>query len=68
MWGIWDFEKNDWVRPWLLHGNPILAFESKRAACLNATYNFGFSSYSEAKRKGWCEVRPLAAKRQRKAK
>ncbi len=65
MWGIWDFDKNDWVRPCLLHGNPILAFESKRAACLHASRNYGFETYSEAKRRGWCEVLLLVAKHPR---
>lgn len=39
--------------------NPILAFESKQAACRRAADHYGFPTYSEAKRRDWCEVRPL---------
>jgi hypothetical protein len=37
----------------------IVAFSSKRAACKRAAKYFGYESYTEAKRHGWCEVRPL---------
>lgn len=60
-WGIWDCEKNDWHRIFGGRGavNTIPAFSSKAVACKEAAYQFGFNTYTEAKRKGWCEVRPL---------
>jgi hypothetical protein len=64
MFGIWDLEKNDWVRelPSKVDdgGEAILAFESERRARQRAAKHFGFDGYAEAKRKGWCEVRPLS--------
>lgn len=63
MWGIWDNDKNDWVRelPSKVDdgGSAILAFFSKADACRRAAKHFGFDSYTEAKTKDWCEVRPL---------
>lgn len=67
--GIWckdiGFKRNgenkaDWLRERNTDRyKPILAFESKRAACKRAAEEYGYPSYTEAKRKGWVEVRPL---------
>jgi hypothetical protein len=65
LYGIWDCICKDWLRelPWQAQNGvkPILAFESKRNAQRRAALYCGpsFSGYSDAKRKGWCEVRPL---------
>lgn len=37
----------------------VLAFTTKRSACRHAARQYGFKSYTQAKRKGWCEVRSL---------
>jgi hypothetical protein len=65
MWGIWDNENKDWVKESRHTGysfyetDAVLAFKSKRAACNRAANRFGFDSYTDAKRRGWCEVRKL---------
>lgn len=62
MYGIWDLSCGDWVREYNYEGHSlsgVLAFESKKFACRRAAQYFGFDSYAEAKRKGWCEVRGL---------
>jgi hypothetical protein len=62
MWGVWLKDKKDWLRERAdvcCSSNAILAFTSKRAACSRAAKEYGFASYTEAKRKDWVEVRPL---------
>lgn len=61
-YGVWAFSDrpgrpDDWIRD--ADSDAILAFESKRKACAYATNNWGFASYTETKRAGWCEVKPL---------
>lgn len=69
IWGVWCHatgqrrpiagerrEAGDWLR----HTNgDIVGLQGKRAAMDRAAHEFGFSTYSETKRKGWCEVREL---------
>lgn len=57
MLGIWDIAKGDWIRS--PNGIAILAFEKKMAACQYAARCWGFSTYTQAKLAGWCEVKPL---------
>lgn len=63
IWAIWDLDEKDWVRelPSKVDdgGEAILAFTSKREAYRRAAKHFGFDSYTEATRKGWCEVREI---------
>lgn len=63
-YGIWCFDENDnkgdWLRNFGDEERPILAFETKKLACQRAARNYGFLTYTEAKRKGWAEVRPLS--------
>jgi hypothetical protein len=64
LWGIryhGDDDKWDWVREHNIAVSrpPILAFESKRAACKRAAEYAGYASYTEAKRDNWVEVKPL---------
>ncbi len=59
--GIWDFCKGR-HGGWICEANvvaepPILVYQSKRKAQKRAADYFGFLTYTEAKRKGWCEVR-----------
>ena len=64
MWGIWCKDTEDWLRelPSKVDdgGLAVLAFTSKRDACRRAAKNYGFDTYTRAKRCDWCEVRPLA--------
>jgi hypothetical protein len=63
MYGIWLMETGGWMRelPSKVDGGNIalLAFESKREACKRAAKEFGYETYTEMKRDGWCEVRTL---------
>lgn len=72
MWGIWEFEINDWFRelPSKVDdgGIALLAFTSKAEACDRAAKNWGYDSYSQMKADGWGEVRPLRAPVKRKSK
>ena len=62
MFGIWDKDKNDWVREGAVSGRAILAFEHEEAAEERAAQRFGFETYEEAADEGWCEVKPLVGK------
>lgn len=46
-WLVWDVEEKRFLNA---------VYGSKKKACHAAAKEFGFDSYSEAKRKGWCEV------------
>jgi hypothetical protein len=63
VFGIWDNDRNDWVRelPSKVDdgGAAILAFEKCRQAQRRAAKHFGCDTYAEARRDGWCEVRRL---------
>lgn len=67
LYGIWCKDVNDNKGDWLRElesvvnygGTAILAFERKRDACDRAAEHYSFDSYTEAKRKDWCEVRQL---------
>ena len=66
MWGIWckdrGEDRGDWLRELPIPGyvsHAVLAFDTKTAACRRAAAEYGFDTYSEAKRHGWCEVRKL---------
>lgn len=67
LYGIWckDEKKNrgDWLREFPSNvqdgGIAILAFTSKRQAQRRAADNYGFDTYSEAKKNDWVEVKPL---------
>lgn len=67
LYGIWcKDEKNnkgDWLREFPSKvedgGIAILAFTSKREAQRRAADNYGFGTYSEAKKNDWVEVIPL---------
>lgn len=63
LYGIWcwDVSKDgEWLREYSFNvANPILAYTSIRAAQKRAAKYAGFDTYTEAKRKGWCEVRTL---------
>lgn len=61
MWGIWCFDKNDWLRgaSRSTDHEAILAYETKRKACQRARDEYGFDTYTQTKREGWCEVRQL---------
>ena len=71
LYGIWcldlgyvksrDRFNGAWMRE-RLGGNAILAFQSKREACRRAAKFYGFTTYTQAKRKGWVEVRLLAGR------
>ena len=62
-WGVWckDVGKSGaWLRENSFNlENPLLAYTSIRAAQRRAAEYAGFDTYTEAKRKDWCEVRPL---------
>lgn len=64
IYGIWDYETKDWVREMPSRVNDggvaVLAFQSKREACKRAADHWACGYYSDAKRLGYCEVRPLA--------
>lgn len=57
MFGIWDFENNDWFREPLCNGKAILAFETGKTAKDRAAQNWGYDTYAEAESDGWCMVR-----------
>jgi hypothetical protein len=66
LFGIWDHEREDWLREADALGqeygrgrSPILAYESVRAAQQRAREHWGFSTYTEVRRKGWAEARQL---------
>lgn len=61
MWAIWCKELNGGKGDWLMcpECEAILAFKTKAAACKRAAKEYGFDSYSEAKRNKWCEVRSI---------
>lgn len=58
MYGVWCKDgKGEWLT--CPECRAILAFLSKADACKRAAKEYGFDTYSEAKQKDWCEVRPL---------
>ena len=61
MFGIWCKDRNDWLREQdiAVPKPPVLAFESKRAAQKRAAEEYGFPSYTQAKRKDWVEIREI---------
>jgi hypothetical protein len=67
LYGIWCKDLNDnkggWYRelPSTVNDGHVatLAFASKRDACYRAASEYGFDTYSEAKRNGWVEVKTL---------
>ncbi len=69
-WGIWCKDESRprlpneiggyWLRRLVNGHEAIQVFTSKAIACSCAAEEFGFWTYTEAKRKGWCEVRRLS--------
>lgn len=63
-YGVWCKDarggRGDWLR---FPDESIVAYESKRAAWSRAAGEYGFPTYTEAKRKDWVEVRPLGRSR-----
>lgn len=69
LYGIWNLYlarewKIGWVReyPSTLYegGKAILAFTSIKEARARAASTYGYDSYSDVKKDGWCEVRVLS--------
>lgn len=64
LYGIWrndaDQNRGDWLRP-VDDSTAIIAYQSKRAAWSRAAGEYGYPTYTAARRDGWCEVRPLPA-------
>ena len=63
LYAVWSFDNNAFHDASLGHFvcneyevGAILAFSNKRRACYYAASYYGVNSYTEAKRKGWCEV------------
>jgi hypothetical protein len=67
LYGIWckdiNNNKGDWFRELQSSvddgGIAILTFTSKREACYRAAKNYGYDTYTQAKKDGWVEVHPL---------
>lgn len=65
MWLIWCFDANDGKGDWLRElpskvddgGEAVLAFTSQLKARQRAAKHYGFDTYGEMRRAGWCEVR-----------
>jgi hypothetical protein len=55
-YGVWDNDANDWIHA-TDAPEALLVWTSKRAACQWAANNWGFRTYTETKRNGWCDVR-----------
>ena len=53
LYAIWCCDNKDWL---MSPDGEVLAFKAKRTACNRAAREYGFSTYSEAKRKGWVVV------------
>lgn len=66
-YGVWckdtgpSRDRGDWLRE-TRGGDGIIVFSSVRSAQRRAATEYGFSTYSEAKRKDWVEVRPLVTR------
>lgn len=62
-YGVWCFELNDkrggWLRPVGTHDDSVLAWSSIRAAWSAAAHEYGYRNYTQARRDGWVEVRPI---------
>lgn len=67
LYGIWCTDLNDNKGDWYRElpskvddgGIAILAFTSQREAKSRAAQEYAFDTYAEAKKSGWCEVKPL---------
>jgi len=65
LFGIWCYDlnnhKGDWMRDDadITADAGISAFPTARMAQRRARRSYGFQTYSDAKREGWVEVRPL---------
>lgn len=62
LFGIWCLDKHTlrdgtYRGDWLRNGRAVLAFTSKRHATIFAKEEYGFDSFTDAKRKGWVDVR-----------
>lgn len=61
LYGIWCFDENSWLRelPSTVDdgGIALLVLPTKKSACERAAKHYGYESYREAKKEGWCEVR-----------
>lgn len=72
MWSIYCFDSEDWIHP-VLYGRQYdtkayLVFETKKEACKRAAEEYGFATYTEAKRAGMCEVRLVGSSMRDRAK
>jgi hypothetical protein len=66
MWGVWRYDqgdKGDWLRELPTEvddgGTAILAFRYLKDAKQRAAKHYGYASYREATKDGWCVVRKL---------
>lgn len=61
-YAIWCKDREDWLRESSADGIGVIAFPTKKAAMRRAALEYASYSYTEAKRNGWVEVRPLGDK------
>lgn len=65
MFGIWLFDRQDWLRESVPHTTPggpaVLAFPREEQARGRAAQHFGFTTYAAVFGHGYCEVRRLPA-------
>jgi len=63
LYGIWCYDTKDWLRelPSKVDdgGEAILVFTSKAKAMQRAAKNYGYDTYAQAEKDGWCSVREL---------
>ena len=61
MFAVWFKDREDWLRERNVSvpDPPVLVFRSRRQANRRAAEEYGFASYSEAKKKDWVEVREI---------
>jgi hypothetical protein len=58
LYAIWLLVGDDWLRE-SASSDGLVVFTTKQAACYRAADEYGFKTYSAAKRAGWVEVKPL---------
>lgn len=61
LYGVWCYDARNNRGDWLRYPGEraIVSYESKRAAWSRAAGEYGYATYTDAKRDGWCEVRQL---------
>lgn len=62
IYGVWCRDVNDWLREERFDVQGIIVFLSRRLAMMRAAEEYGFATYSAAKRADWCEVRPIGSR------